>query len=71
MHCDTLDCAVSDHMLTLSRPDNPNAFHGPMMNELPHAFNAADTADTGDLTQRHERRDRAVRPDGAAPRAHR
>lgn len=42
MHCDTRDCDISDHMLTLSRPDKLNALHGPMMNELLHAFDAAD-----------------------------
>ena len=64
MHCDTRDCDISDHMLTLNRPDKLDPFHGPMMNELLHAF---DAADAGGLAWRHEPSDRAIRPDGAAP----
>jgi enoyl-CoA hydratase/carnithine racemase len=47
MRYDTLDYSVSDNILTLTlnRPDKLNAFNGQMMNELLHAFDAADADD--------------------------
>ena len=47
MPCETLIYDLQDQILTLTlnRPDQLNAFNGPMMNELLQAFDAADADD--------------------------